>query len=61
MDQIIGVVHCSTPLCFTKEISYEAPIQQIQALMASSGNCSQNLTWECLLAPLKVQIDSTYI
>ena len=53
-DQVIAIDHCATSLCFTKTIQYEAPIEQIQALLKSPSTCTQTITWKCLLAPLKV-------
>jgi len=51
--EIAAVVdHCNTLGCYKKEISYDAPIQQIEALMAKSSTCSQTVKVECTSAPI---------
>jgi len=52
-QEVIGVVdHCDTLGCYKKEILYDAPIQQIEALMAKSSTCSQTVKVECTSAPI---------
>ena len=60
-DQVIVIEQCSTSLCFNKEISYEAPMEQLQTLMTSSGPCKQEITFKCKLAPIKVNFAITFI
>ena len=51
--EVIAVVdHCDTLGCYKKEIIYDAPIQQIEALMAKSSTCSQTVKVECTSAPI---------
>ena len=52
-QEVIAVVdHCIAKGCYKKEISYDAPIQQIEALMAKSSTCSQTVKVECTSAPI---------
>ena len=52
-QEVTAVVdQCNTLGCYKKEISYDAPIQQIEALMAKSSTCSQTVKVECTSAPI---------
>ena len=48
----IEVDHCHDPGCYSRKINYDAPIQQIQALIELSKYCEQNIRYDCLLSPL---------
>ena len=52
-QEVTAVVdQCNTLGCYKKEISYDAPIQQIEALMAKSSTYSQTVKVECTSAPI---------
>ena len=57
----IDIDHCLTNLCFEKEVPYEEPMEQLQALISSSTKCTQDIIMLCLLAPIKVQLILTRI
>ena len=48
----IKVGHCEDPGCYSREITYEAPMEQIQSLIELSKSCSQEIRYDCFLAPL---------
>jgi len=50
----IDIDHCLTNLCFEKEVPYEEPMEQLQALISSSTKCTQDIIMLCLLAPIKL-------
>ena len=52
----IDVDQCGSIGCFSYVIPYEAPIKQMLRLMEISGNCHQELEFECLSSPLKVTL-----
>ena len=66
-DEDISVTHCKESGCFVQEYKYEAPIEQIVALMELSEECSQNIRYRsekkiltyfifhlrCLLSPFE--------
>jgi len=45
--------YCEGEGCFSLALTYSVPMQQIQALIASSETCEQEIKFECKLAPLK--------
>ena len=49
----INVDHCEDPGCYSKEITYEAPMEQIESLIELSKSCSQEFRYDCFLAPLQ--------
>ena len=50
----IQIEHCIANLCFQSNVSYDVPLGQMNALIKSSKQCSQEITLKCLLAPTKV-------
>ena len=50
--------HCEGKFCFQHFFNYEAPIDQMAALVKSSGECSQQISFNCKSAPLSVSIQS---
>ena len=48
----IEVKHCPTLGCFKKALEYDAPIEQIEALISSSISCQQTITIDCTSAPI---------
>ena len=48
----IKVGHCEDPGCYSREITYDAPMEQIQSLIELSKSCSQEIRYDCFLAPL---------
>ena len=46
------VQHCEDPGCYSKKITYDAPLTQIQSLINLSDTCSQEIKYECYEAPL---------
>ena len=51
-NDIIVVDHCDGIQCFTKEIQYAVPMDQIKALKSISSSCTQEISFGCFLAPL---------
>ena len=52
-QEVIGVVdNCNTTGCYKKDLSYDAPMGQIEALMSKSSTCSQSIKIECTSAPI---------
>jgi len=48
-----NVTWCEGAGCFSLNLTYDVPIQQIEALIAMSDTCEQEIKFECKLAPLK--------
>lgn len=46
------VPHCEDEFCAEKRYSFKAPMSQIQALIELSHSCSQEIVYDCFLAPL---------
>jgi hypothetical protein len=44
--------NCQTKGCYKKDLSYDAPIGQIEALMSKSSTCNQSIKIECTSAPI---------
>jgi len=44
---------CGGAGCYSLNLTYDVPIQQIEALIAMSDTCEQEIKFECKLAPLK--------
>ncbi len=52
-EEPVEVEHgCDGPGCFTHSITYENPMDQIQALIQISDRCSQTIQIDCYSAPL---------
>jgi len=47
------VTWCRDAGCFNLSLTYDVPMEQVQALIAMSDTCKQQITFECKLAPLK--------
>ena len=47
------VDHCQGIGCYTQDIDYGVPLNQIEALISLSENCEQYISFGCLLAPLE--------
>ena len=53
-EDIVIVEHgCDKPGCFEHDIQYQAPMEQIQALIQLSDQCEQSIDFRCYLAPLQ--------
>ena len=50
------VDHCPTAHCFEKLLDYEVPDEQIYGLLQASPSCTQTITLDCYLSPVKVCI-----
>jgi len=48
-----NVTWCEGSGCFSLNITYNVPLEQIEALIAMSDVCEQEIKFECKLAPLK--------
>ena len=46
------VDHCNAKGCFKREITYDAPVGQIETLISKSTSCSQSIKVECVSAPI---------
>ena len=46
------VEHCEAKGCFKNDLTYDAPVGQIETLMSKSTSCSQSIKVECILAPI---------
>ena len=52
-QEVIAVVNnCGTKGCFKKDLDYDAPMGQIEALISRSSACSQTVKIECTSAPI---------
>ena len=49
----IKIEHCEEIGCAVYNLSYSAPMDQIQSLIQLSDSCSQSLVYGCFLAPLQ--------
>ena len=49
----IKIEHCEEIGCAVYNLSYSAPMDQIQSLIQLSESCSQSLDFGCFLAPLQ--------
>ena len=52
----IEVGHCTGSRCFPEDLTYDNSLDEIVALMDSSSECRQDITFICNLAPLQVKI-----
>ena len=53
-EDMIKIEKCSTgPGCSVYDFNYDAPMEQIQALIDLSQHCYQDLAFGCYLAPLR--------
>ena len=60
-QEVIAVVdNCQTKGCYKKDLSYDAPIGQIEALMSKSSTCSQSIKIECTSAPIVDLVSSRH-
>jgi len=48
-----NVTWCEGSGCFSLNITYDVPLEQIEALITMSDVCEQEIKFECKLAPLK--------
>ena len=48
------VEHCPTAHCFEKLLDYEVPDEQLFGLLQTSPSCTQRITLDCYLSPVKV-------
>ena len=48
------VEHCPTAHCFEKRLDYEIPNEQLFGLLQASPSCTQTITLDCYLSPVKV-------
>ena len=46
------IPHCTGDMCYKLEIDYSVPITQLETLITLSETCTQELTFDCFLAPL---------
>lgn len=46
--------HCNETFCSEKNITYDAPLPQLNLLVEKSPSCSQIVTFECQSAPIMV-------
>ena len=52
-QKVIAVVdNCPTKGCFKKDLSYDAPKGQIEAIISKSSTCRQSIKIECTSAPI---------
>ena len=51
----IKVGHCEDPGCYSREIIYNAPMEQIQSLIELSKSCSQEIRYDCFWHPCKME------
>ena len=51
----IDVVHCDTDFCFEHPLKYNVPEEQFYKLLEVSSTCSQLITLQCFLSPIKVR------
>ena len=52
-EEVTTIVdHCEAKGCFKKDLTYDAPVGQIETLISKSASCSQSIKVECLLAPI---------
>ena len=52
-EEKIEVDHCSDPGCYSRKITYDVPIEQIQSLIDLSETCNQPIRYDCFLSPLQ--------
>jgi len=51
-NQSWTIPHCEDEFCARTNYTYTAPMSQIQALIELSDSCSQEIIYDCFLAPL---------
>ena len=51
----IEVGHCTDPGCYSRQITYDAPKEQIQSLIELSNTCNQQIKYDCFLSPLQIE------
>ena len=52
-EEKLEVEHCHDPGCYFRHVFYDAPMEQIQALIELSESCQQEIKYDCFLAPLE--------
>ena len=52
-EEKMEVQHCQDPGCYSRKITYNAPMEQIQSLIELSKSCSQEIKYECFLSALR--------
>ena len=50
----VEIKQCGTIGCFEYNIDYEIPMGQIEAILQSSLECQQEISFECFSSPLQV-------
>ena len=51
----VDVVHCDNSLCFEHPLNYNVAEEQFAKLLEVSTRCSQSVTLNCFLSPIKVR------
>ena len=51
----VDVVHCDNDFCFEHPLNYDVAEEQFDKLLEVSSTCSQSLTLQCFLSPIKVR------
>ena len=51
----IEIEHCTGSGCIQEDLTYDNALDEIVALMDSSSDCRQDITFICNLAPLQVK------
>ena len=54
-EEMIEIEKCSGIGCAVYDLTYQAPLAQISALISLSENCYQDLSFGCFLAPLQFE------
>ena len=54
-EETIEVGHCTDPGCYSRQITYDAPIEQIHSLIELSNTCNQQIKYDCFLSPLQIE------
>ena len=52
-EDSIEVTHCQDPGCYSREITYDSPMEQIKTLIELSNSCNQLIRYDCYLSPLE--------
>ena len=52
----IEIEHCTGSGCIQEDLTYDNALEEIVALMDSTSDCQQDITFICNLAPIQVKI-----
>ena len=52
-EATIEVRHCQDPGCYSREIIYDSPLEQVKTLIELSYSCNQLIRYDCYLSPLE--------